>query len=145
MSDKITGTCLCGSVQYSTHIPTLFCSHCHCRFCRHAHGAAFVTWFGVPEDTFAITSGETTLRWFQSSRHSRRGFCADCGTTLFFVSLASPGEIHIALATSDGPIDREPQGHIFFDQRAAWFEPRDDLPRVNSDDDALAHYGTVGT
>lgn len=144
MSDAITGACLCGAIRYRAHPPTLFCAHCHCRFCRHAHGAAFVTWFGVPETAFEITGGASNLRWYHSSKQSRRGFCAECGTTLFFASVASPGETHIALATTDGPIDRQPQGHVFFDHHVPWFEPNDDLPRVRSDDSALAAYRMIG-
>lgn len=144
MADVITGACLCKGVHFRARPPTLFCAHCHCRFCRRAHGAVFVTWFGVPESAFEITAGQRMLRWYRSSQQSRRGFCTQCGTTLFFASEASPGEMHIALATADGPIDRAPGAHVFFDHHVAWFEPGDSLPRVNSDDERLAAYRTIG-
>ena len=143
MTDAITGKCLCGAVRYRAELPSLFCAHCHCRFCRQAHGAAFVTWFGVPETACEIASDDAKLRWYHSSKQSRRGFCLECGTTLFFASTASPGEMHIALATAEESIDRAPQGHVFFDHHVSWFEPGDDLPRICSDDDALAAYRTI--
>ena len=140
----IVGGCLCGAVRYEAAPPTLFCAHCHCRFCRHAHAAAFVTWFGVRETGFRLTAGADALRWYASSKQSRRAFCSRCGTTLLFQSQASPGEMHIALATADAPIDREPGSHVFFDQHVPWIEMGDELPRVDSDSPHLAHYKDVG-
>ncbi len=143
MSDSVTGGCLCGAVRYRAALPTLFCAHCHCRYCRRAHGAAFITWFGVPDDKFEITAGDRELQWHASSKQSRRGFCSRCGTTLLFVSECSPGETHIGLATADGPIDRQPQRHVFWDHRVDWYEPDDDLPRLTSDSAGLAKYRNV--
>jgi hypothetical protein len=143
-NDSITGGCLCGAVRYEADLPSLFCVHCHCRFCRRAHGAAYVTWFGVKEAGFRLTEGADALRWYASSKQSRRGFCAHCGTTLLFQSQVSPAEMHIALASADGPIDRAPTAHVFFDQRAAWLASGDDLPRLDSDSPHLAQYRNVG-
>ena len=41
-------TLICGTVEFSVALPTLFCGHCHCTMCQRNHGAAYVTWFGVP-------------------------------------------------------------------------------------------------
>ena len=60
------------------------------------------------------------MRWHQSSEQSRRGFCARCGTTMFYTSVLSPGEIHIARANIDGPIDREPGAHLMGPYRWMW-------------------------
>lgn len=137
--DTISGSCLCGSVRFSVTPPTLFCAHCHCRFCRKAHGAALVTWFGAAEERFALDSDEH-LRWYQSSKQSRRGFCSRCGSTLLFTSKLAPGEVHIARAFVDGAIDREPMGHVFFDHHVDWLEITDELPRYDSSNEALAKY-----
>jgi hypothetical protein len=143
MTDDIHGSCLCGAVCYRATPPTLFCAHCHCRYCRRAHGAAFVTWFGVPESAFELTAGDEDLRWFASSRQSRRGFCSVCGTTLFFASTLEPGEIHIALATTDGPIDQEPRAHVFSDRQVPWIRLGDELPRYTTGDERLTKYREV--
>jgi hypothetical protein len=97
--------------------------------CRRAHGAGYVTFFGVDVEGFRITAGEESLRWYDSSTEARRGFCAKCGSTLFFASERWAGEMHIALAHMDGPIDREPGGHVFFDSRVDWVDVVDDLPK----------------
>lgn len=143
MVGDIHGQCLCGAVRYRAQPPTLFCAHCHCWFCRVAHGAAFVTWVGVPEAAFEFTAGGDRVRWFASSRQSRRGFCTECGTTLFFQSTVSPGEMHIALGTVVGSIDRQPQAHVFFDQRVPWLAVVDELPKFDTDSPELAAYRQI--
>ena len=138
-----TGRCLCGMVRYEAMPPTLFFAHCHCRWCRAAHGAAFVSWVGIGADRFRVVAGEPELRWYQSTAHSRRGFCARCGTTLFFASTLCPGEVHVTRASLAGGIDREPQLHCFFDQHVDWAEPGDDLPRHDSNSPGLSKFRVV--
>lgn len=126
----LTGCCLCGAVRFAVTPPTKWCAHCHCSLCRRAHGAAFVTWFGVDRPQFALIAGVESLTWFQSTPRARRGFCSRCGSTIFFESENWPGEIHIALALMEGPIDREPAAHVFFDTHVSWIEVGDDLRRL---------------
>jgi hypothetical protein len=142
MSD-FAGQCLCGAVRFAVTPPSLFCAHCHCRWCRAAHGAAFVTWVGAAEDRFRLLPGSAEPRWFGSSQQSRRGFCGNCGTTLFFASTICPGEIHVARAAFAGAIDREPNCHIFYDQRAEWCEAGDGLPKYTSEEPGLAKFKAV--
>lgn len=140
---QLAGGCLCGAVRYEVGTPTLFVAHCHCDYCRRAHGAAFVTWVGAAESRFRLVAGADLLRWHTSSARSRRGFCANCGTTLFFASTLCPGEVHVTRASFDGDVDREPQLHCFWDQRADWVEMGDQLPRVDAVDEGLSKYRAV--
>lgn len=142
MSD-FHGQCLCGAVAFRAAPPTLFCAHCHCRFCRLAHGAAFVTWVGVAEDRFTFERGEELVSWHQSSAQGRRGFCSRCGATMLYVSTLSPGEVHVARAHFAGEIDREPRAHVFFDHRVPWFAVSDELPKLGSDNPRLEKYRQV--
>ena len=139
----LKGQCLCSDIRFEAEGPTLFSAHCHCRFCRKAHGAAFVTWVGVAEEGFLFSHGEDRLSWFQSSQQSRRGFCSNCGTTLFYASTLSPGEVHIALACIEGPVDREPQVHVFYDQHVPWIHIGDGLPRLDTQSQQLEKYKEI--
>ena len=131
MSDNtlLTGGCLCGTVRFEVTPPTKWCAHCHCSLCRRAHGAAFVTWFGVERSQFGLTQGSDDLQWYQSTSVARRGFCSRCGSTIFFESERWADEVHIALAHMDGPIDRQPTAHVFFDAHVDWVELGDALSR----------------
>ncbi|MBI4515656.1 MAG: GFA family protein [Deltaproteobacteria bacterium] len=136
----LTGGCLCGTVRFALHPPTLFCCHCHCDWCRRAHGAAFVTWVGVPEGAFTITQGTENLAWYASSEQSSRGFCSRCGTTMLFRSKLAAGEMHVTLANLDAPVDVQPLAHTFCDARVPWVTLGDDLPRLGRDHELLAKY-----
>ena len=126
--EAFPGSCLCGALQFRVHPPTKWCAHCHCSLCRRTHGAAFVTWVGVEVAQFELIA-QRSLQWFDSSPGASRGFCAVCGSSVFFKSLRWPGEIHIARASISGDIDRGPSGHVFTDTAVPWCHLGDDLPR----------------
>jgi len=127
---KVSGQCLCGRIRFTAELPSTFCVHCHCSMCRRNHGAAYVTWFSVPRGKVAIDSGAGDLVRFMSSEHGSRTFCRYCGTSLFCENDAHPDRTDIPLGVVDGPIDRPPQAHVFFDSGADWTEVSDDLPRL---------------
>jgi len=126
----VDGACLCGAIRFRVTLPTLFCGHCHCTMCQRNHGAGFVTWVGVARDQIAILSGEADLQHYASSEHGQRSFCRACGTSLFCEIDAHPDQVDVPLASMQGPIDRAPQAHIYFDDRAEWVVVSDDLPRL---------------
>lgn len=132
-AESITGSCLCGSVRFRVTLPTSFCGHCHCSICRRSHGAAFVTWFGVPRSRFEWLAGRDALTRYPSSAHAVRSFCSRCGSSLFSESSRHPDQIEIVLASMQGPIDRTPEAHVYFDDRVSWVSTRDELPRVPGD------------
>lgn len=127
---RVSGSCLCGAVKFTVGLPTLFCGHCHCSVCRRSHGAGFVTWFGVRRSQFQVSRGKKELCRYASSDHGSRTFCGRCGSSLFFDSSNDPDQIEIALANMEGPIDRLPQEHIYFDDRASWVVAEDGLPKL---------------
>ena len=125
-----TGSCFCEEVEFTVGGPTLFCAHCHCSMCRRSHGAGFVTWFGVPYEQFVIQRGEEKTVRFRSSEHGIRTFCGTCGSTLFCESTNHPDRIDIVLANMEDAIDRKPEFHAYFDDRAEWTHSEDGLPRL---------------
>jgi hypothetical protein len=127
---RVTGSCLCGAVAFSVRLPTLFCGHCHCSMCRRNHGAAYVTWLSVPRAQLEIGSGGGDLVRYASSEHGARSFCGRCGSSLFCESTRHPERVDVTLASLHGSIDRPPQLHVYFDDRAPWVAVGDDLPRL---------------
>jgi hypothetical protein len=127
---RVPGACLCGGVRFTVTLPTLFCAHCHCSMCRRNHGAAYVTWIGAARERLTLGAGAELLTRFASSEHGSRTFCSRCGTSLFCENAAHPDRVDIPLANLSGPIDRAPQLHAYFDDRAEWTELSDALPRL---------------
>ena len=128
----VRGACLCGTVRFEIDLPTRFCVHCHCSMCRRNHGAAFVTWFGVPKTNFRLLEGETAVTRYQSSDHGTRSFCSQCGSSLLCELDRDPDTIDVTLASMLAPIDRPPEAHVFFDTHVEWVEFLDQLPKMGS-------------
>jgi hypothetical protein len=128
-STAIEGGCLCGAVRFELTMPAKWCAHCHCSMCRRAHGAAFVTWVGVPAGQFRVISGEEQLGRYASSPEATRSFCKTCGSMMLFESSRWPGEVHVTRAHIDEPFPMKPQAHAFFSDRVDWVELGDSLPR----------------
>ena len=124
-----TGSCACGSLRFALEFPTRFVAHCHCEACRRAHGAAFVTWAGVPAERFRWTGDTGTLRSWGTPSGATRRFCGTCGSTLTYEGPKYPGEVHVAVANLDGEPDRPPKGHAFANEAPRWCPITDDLPR----------------
>ena len=129
MPESIAGACLCGDVRFEAALPSLWCAHCHCSQCQRFHGAGVVTWVGFPEGAVTFTVGESKVSWYSSSAPAQRGFCGACGSSMFFRSERWPGELHIARANLVGTLDREPEGHVYYDSHVHWLELADKLPR----------------
>ncbi len=89
-----------------------------------------MTWFGVPPAQLSIEAGEGELVRYPSSEHGSRSFCARCGTSLFCENSEHPDRVDIPLANMAGPIDRAPQVHVWWGDRASWVFADDGLPRL---------------
>jgi hypothetical protein len=128
---QINGGCLCGAVGFSAKLPSKWCAHCHCSLCRKAHGAGYVTWVGFEQDQVTFLQGDGQLTWYESSPGAQRGFCKQCGSTMFFRSKRWAGELHIARACIDDAIDRSPDANSFFDKHVDWMPIDDTLKQVD--------------
>jgi hypothetical protein len=126
---SVTGSCLCGAVSFEAKLPSLWCAHCHCTMCRRYHGAPLVTWVGFQAAHVTFTAGENRVSWYHSSPQAHRGSCATCGSSFLFRSERWPDELHICLANIDQPIDRAPEGHVYYDAHVPWLQLSDNLPR----------------
>lgn len=75
------GGCQCGAVRYEVPAGPKLASVCHCRMCQRATGNAFAPLLEVPSAGI-VWQGEPAV--WASSSVAERGFCAICGTPLFF-------------------------------------------------------------
>jgi hypothetical protein len=123
-----SGGCHCGRVRYEAIGEVLHHAICHCGDCRKSSGAPMVGWIAYKADTFSVTSGEA--KEHASSEHSRRYFCADCGTGLYYVNEAVlPGIVDIQSVTLDDPEVVAPGAHIQWAEHLGWVESLDQLPK----------------
>jgi hypothetical protein len=107
-------------------------SICHCVECRRWSG--YLGAFSRASEEHVVVSGEA-LRWIESpesDRHARRGFCGECGSSLFWQP-ADADYVNVAVGTLEQPTGLPIAGHWYTHQAADWdVIPDDGLPR---DDD----------
>jgi hypothetical protein len=95
-----TGRCLCGAVSYAAKDLEPKMAACHCGMCRRWTGGPLLS-VGSSDVSW---SGTDKIRTYTSSEWAERGFCAVCGTSLFYrVTAPGPhhGRVHVAFGTLD--------------------------------------------
>ncbi len=104
-----TGGCQCGAVRFRVEGALGDASVCHCRMCQKAFGAFYAPLVSVRGARLDWTRGQP--KYFRSSNHVKRGFCADCGTPLTFTAPDGIGAGHRRLRRSGGDRAADPVGH----------------------------------
>ncbi|MES9856361.1 MAG: GFA family protein [Sedimenticola sp.] len=126
----LTGSCLCGSIQYSVDKIEKHMAHCHCMMCRKFHGAAFATYGSARADNLHWISGKDKLQEYVGENGTKRLFCGNCGSSLVFIPSHDTGEyVEFTLGTLDSEINNVPDAHIFTKYGACWYQITDDLPQ----------------
>jgi hypothetical protein len=125
----VKGSCLCGAVTFDVTGPHSPIEVCHCVQCRKWTGHFFAN-IEVPRDSLEV-HGEDHIRWYQSSAKVRRGFCATCGSTLFFdpIDKVKHNWIGIAMGALDTPTGARIALHIFTAEKGDYYEIPDDEPQ----------------
>ena len=100
---------------------------CHCVSCRRTSGALTVAWVSFPYRRFSFIEGEPAD--FRSSDEVSRTFCQSCGTSLTYRDDEDPECIDVTSASLDRPDEFPPTRHIWLEDKLAWEEVDDGLPR----------------
>jgi hypothetical protein len=124
---RAVGGCLCGAVRYEVRGPLREVVNCHCGQCRRFHGH-FGAYTNAATSDISIT-GYRHLKWYRSSSFARRGFCKECGSSLFWERMKS-GSISIAAGTLDIPTRLKTIRHIFVDHMGDYYKISDRLQKL---------------
>ncbi|MCP3972847.1 MAG: GFA family protein [Rhodobacteraceae bacterium] len=119
-----TGSCLCGAVRYRVDGPLRSVVACHCVQCRKTSGH-HVAATSAPRDRVSV-DGEVT--WYHASDTARRGFCATCGSSLFWDGQGDNLSIHAG--TLDGETGLKLIGHIYCADKGDYYQLDEDLPQA---------------
>jgi hypothetical protein len=125
---RATGRCLCGAVTYDVRGPLRDILLCHCVECRRWGGSAG-SFAATRADDLVIAETEA-LRWIDSpdSDHgARRGFCGECGSSLFWQA-AGAERIGVAAGSLDAPTGLQVVAHIYAHQAGDYEILDDGLP-----------------
>jgi hypothetical protein len=121
------GGCLCGAVRYRVKGPLRDVVNCHCGQCRRTHGN-FAAYTAAAGDDLVLIE-QRGLKWFPSSDKARRGFCSECGSSLFWQRLGGD-TISISAGTVDPPTGLKTIRHIFVADVGDFYEIADALEQM---------------
>ncbi|MEH6402637.1 MAG: GFA family protein [Sneathiella sp.] len=124
------GSCLCGSVSFEVAGDLADVNFCHCKQCQQWHGN-FAAYASCKSESLTFNS-EGSLKWFLSSDVARRGFCNDCGSSLFWSRIGSD-KISIAAGCLTESTGLRPNEHIFVEFKGSYYSIKDDLPKLDGD------------
>ncbi len=116
-SIKAHGKCLCGAVSVSATVADPEVGACHCNMCRKWTGGVMFVLDCKEELTFM---GKENISIFNSSEWAERGFCAKCGTHLFY-RLKENNQHFIPSAVFDTDIDIHFSHQIFIEEKPAFY------------------------
>lgn len=120
----LEGSCLCGQVRFRLSGELRPVSYCHCSQCRKTHGH-FAAYTHAHESQLQFQD-KSGLKWYASSGFARRGFCGNCGASLFWHCDGSGG-ISIAAGCLDAPTGLRADRHIFASDASDYYQITDGL------------------
>ena len=124
-----TGKCLCGAVTFTADDVETHVHGCHCSMCRN--------WSGGPLLAASVGSiqfeGEEHIGRYSSSEWAERGFCARCGSNLFY-RLKEADRYIVCTGAFDDQSPFELVGEIYIDEKPPGYEFAGDHPRQTGEE-----------
>ena len=138
MADEpVRGACLCGAVMFELIPPLRPVIVCHCRQCSRWTGYA-VAATAVELERFKLIAGASELTWFASSDHADRGFCATCGSSMFWKP-RDGSRIAVLAGLLDSPTGLQVSAHIHVADKADFYSIGDGVAQYPAGAGELAH------
>lgn len=119
-ASSLSGSCLCGAVQYRVEGEAKRFYHCHCSRCRKASGTGHASNLFV-QGSLQWMAGEDQVKTFKLPQAERftNSFCSDCGGRVPRM-IKEMGVVFIPAGSLDQEPSLVPQARIFVGSRANW-------------------------
>ena len=122
------GRCACGAVRFSASLEKAEAGVCHCKICRCWCG-------GTPLATSHAEIkllADKALCWWKSSEWCERGFCGECGSSLFWRNPQGIGPWGVSVGALEETAELgelKIARHIYADRKPAFYDFSDNAPR----------------
>jgi hypothetical protein len=127
INNKIV-SCLCGSIKFKANDILRHVINCHCKQCMKTHGH-YSAYTSVNEKKISFIS-KKNLKWYQSSKKAKRGFCNKCGASIFFKRIDNQN-ISIAAGMFQNPTELETKENIFTKGKLDYYKLDKKLPKFD--------------
>lgn len=118
---NVTGSCLCGKINYSISSTLKNLLICHCDHCKKISGSAFSLNFIVKEEDIKL-DGEPKVYTDagDSGNPVYRSFCSDCGSPLFARINSAPNRVVLKAGTLSDITAYKPVAEIYCSKSLNW-------------------------
>jgi hypothetical protein len=125
LSSKIV-SCLCGGIKIKVKGKLRHVINCHCSQCMKTHGNYAAYTACLEKDLTFIK--KRTLKWYNSSKIAKRGFCSSCGSSMFY-KLFNGNNISIAAGMFNNPTKLKTHSNIFTKKKLDFYKLDLRIPR----------------
>ena len=137
-ASTIKGQCLCGAVTVEATPVSDGLTVCHCDMCRRHTSSMFI---GISPDQ-ATLKIEGPAKSFQSSDWAERGFCTECGSTLWY-GTTHDGARYVAAGLFDNAGGAAPAVEYFSDKCPQGYH-LDGVPKRLTEAETIAFFTEGG-
>ncbi len=125
-SSSKTAKCLCGGIKIKIVGKLRHVLNCHCSQCMKTHGN-FATYTNSPEKNISYIC-KRTLKWYNSSTFAKRGFCTNCGASIFY-KIKKSDTISISAGMFDNPTKLKTHSNIFTKNKLDYYNLDSRIPK----------------
>lgn len=122
-----SGQCLCGKVMFTASHDVSEVGVCHCSMCLRWVGGPSMATHPGPAPTI---NGAENLTWFESSEWAERGFCANCGSSMFYRLKGETPQYSIHAGAFDDQTQFKLAAQIFIDEKVDYYDFAGDIPSM---------------
>ncbi|MCK6503496.1 GFA family protein [Myxococcota bacterium] len=116
---ELRGQCHCGAVHVRLPADSAGIVACHCADCQKLHGNFFAL---LAADASHVTwEGEEHVRWYRSSPHNERSFCARCGSRLAKRPVEG-GRIMVSAGLFGRDLPHKVTKNLWLQDKPGWYE-----------------------
>jgi len=122
----LNASCLCKGVNFTIKGEFRQVINCHCTQCIKTHGN-YAAYTSILEENIVFIS-KKTLKWFNSSLKVKRGFCNNCGASIFFKRSGSRA-VSLSAGMLQNPTNLKTTSHIYYYKKSDYYKISDKLPK----------------
>ena len=112
--EKITGSCLCGSVSIAAETEVKMVINCHCTDCQNITGSVFGTLLFVDEDSVQVNGELSTFEHPADSGNTlTKFFCPKCGSQVMGKNTGRKGFVGLRAGVLDQKDLIQPGANIY--------------------------------
>ena len=127
MTTNRSAQCLCGKIKMTISSENNKVGACHCSMCRRFSGGPMLG-LDCGADV-SIDAGNEHLGLYQSSAYGERGFCKNCGSSLFW-KMRDANHYVVSAGILDDPSQLVLNSQIFIDEKPDFYSFANDTKNM---------------